>query len=457
MNVETNYYINYENITFISDFSEIKNNYLKISDISVSNKKLLEKKKVIQKFDNEMDLIFFESIRYYFNLSCILFISLDIESVFLKYKNNFKNEFDLYGIKELFVSKKVLINIIYQMKNNEFDSLYDIENFIDKNYVIKDNKYKLIVLILKENENVISYFNKFNKNKKLNNYIIPFNMCQKITLIGILFNKTSLDFYEIQRIEFFVHNNKNKGFEYFNLYRDWFYNNIDPRDIHKFMLFSSIVLCLLGLRDSNDLDLYISNLNYSYSNNIEHKVNSTYILKNDKYSFIDASIEGTNKWKHYWKKWLNEWAQKCGADNFEKILNNPKYHFYFLGIKIIDLNCDLVRRIIRNRPRSSADLIMINKNFNFNIKIPYIPDTIIEYTQMKNITNNEMNKMLRTGSTIDLELNELKTSIKNDKDKFLKTISWIIKLRYNEILNSNEILKLIDNSNKKKIKLKIKK
>ena len=462
MNVATDYIFHYERPTFIGNFDELVVPYLRLNDdkiISANNLDILNKKKVIQKFDLEMDNIFFEALRYYFNLTCVLFLNIDLESTYLKFKTNFSKDFKLYGIKMMMLNFQKIRNILYQFRNQEYDTMIKLDQYISKIYKNSGGSYLISILILKYNNDEFCNFEKY---KKENIYYIPRNICEKVTFIGAIFNNTSLNFYEKQDLNCFITNKFTNGFKYFNIYREWLYKNVDTRDLHKYMLFSSIVLYLLGLRDSNDLDLYISNLTNSYTSNIEHIVNASFILNNERYSNIDASIEGTNKWKHYWRNWLDKWANEAGANNFNEILINPKYHFYFMGVKIISLECDITRRILRNRPRSTADLIMLNKNFGFGIKIPMISETVIEYTQLKDLTDSELKMKLRNGGILNMELNEVKIELKNNKEKFLKTLNWVLKLRFGEIISMEDIKEIINNSNrniisKKTVILKIKK
>ena len=66
-------------------------------------------------------------------------------------------------------------------------------------------------------------------------------------------------------IENLIINNQDKSFGYLKKYRKWLYLNIDIRDHHLFMLFSSVILYVYGLRECNDLDLYVDALLGSFS------------------------------------------------------------------------------------------------------------------------------------------------------------------------------------------------
>ena len=53
--------------------------------------------------------------------------------------------------------------------------------------------------------------------------------------------------------------------------------------------------------------------------------------------------------------------------NFYDIIVNPDYHYYFFGIKLIDLNYDLKYRAIRRFPKNVADLILVKNKIDIKL------------------------------------------------------------------------------------------
>jgi hypothetical protein len=217
------------------------------------------------------------------------------------------------------------------------------------------------------------------------------------------------------------------------------------------MLYSSSVLYLLGHRNINDVDLYIHNIP-------NELIEKTKELKNEEYKFIEYHIKNTELWPKYWDTWLDEWAKLCGAKYFEEILGNPKYHFYFLGVKIISLECDIVRRIKRNRPRAIADLISLRKRYHLNIDIPSIPEKSLKYESSTDKSDEEIRDLVNKGAVLNKGNSEIVIEYNTDIDKFINTVIYALKLNYKMDFTIDDIKRELNMlSRAKKIKVIIKK
>jgi hypothetical protein len=216
-------------------------------------------------------------------------------------------------------------------------------------------------------------------------------------------------------------------------YRNWLNNNIDMNNHSKFLLYSSVVLYLLGHRPMNDLDLYI----HSIPKDLQEKVNE--FSTNSEFKYIDYSIKNTEKWPIYWDTWLDIWAQKCGAKYFEEILGNPKYHFYFLGVKIISLECDVTRRLDRCRPRAVADLISLKKRYAYNINILPINEMSQYYISIIDKTDFEIDELIKKGGIKNEQNREICIEYKTDIPKFINTIIYALHTRYRMTFTIKEI------------------
>ena len=211
------------------------------------------------------------------------------------------------------------------------------------------------------------------------------------------------------------------------------------------MITSSTILMLLGLRKNNDTDVYVDKVK-----NGENIIETFSKIKN-----VDFQVKNTDKWPMYWDKWLDEWAQKCGAKYFEEILGFHDYHFYYCGIKFMDLDVDIQRRITRSRPASCTDLIMLNKTYNLNITLPKIPETYFEYKNVETLKEKEKDKLLEEGAIYNPDNREYKIEKKTNISVFIKRMQDYFKTRYKNDLSSDQIKDLF--GMKKKIKIKIKK
>jgi hypothetical protein len=227
------------------------------------------------------------------------------------------------------------------------------------------------------------------------------------------------------------------------------------------MLFSSIVLYILGFRPMNDLDMIV----YKDYGDFDKSERDAIDRLSD-FPFIDNSVKGTSSWKHNWNSWLMKWSNLAGASSFDGIMyNNAKEqcnHFYYFGIKIIGVNVDIVRRIERNRPNSIADLIMMNHRIP-HIKIPRVPVSYNKYIPLNGLTAEDAVKHKEDGYVINSDTLddgkpvELVCICKTDKLRFKKTIINSLKHRYKytDISTVSELDRIVYKI--KKITIKIKK
>jgi hypothetical protein len=239
----------------------------------------------------------------------------------------------------------------------------------------------------------------------------------------------------------------------------------------------------------NDLDLYIHYIDEEIKEKVT-EIDDISIAneRSESFNYIEYQVKGDDtKWPLYWNKWLDEWARKSGAKYFEEVLASHKFHFYYLGVKIISLNCDIQRRVIRNRSNSTADLIALRKRYKIN-DFPRIPKPstfetvfwsvkdnteeevreIVEYC--KEYKNKEVNLIIPNNINIFLEdfkkkynnftINEIIELIKkceykpenkeiiltfsNDINIFLFKIQKALEKRYKMIFTINELKRELD-------------
>lgn len=419
----------YENPNYINDFSEIYEQYEKIygKKITDETKSVIDRKKVIIKFSNELDKIFFEALRFYHNMNCVLFFGLNNKTVLNRYYEHFNQYFKLYGIKKIiFENLNHKKSFIYQIYSSKIKTIQDLNQYVD--YYENVNHFYVLVLQSNLQENLVFK----NYLKKSKNVYFCDNLCKKFVLNTLIFNSSTLNVMKTHDIEYIIQRQNSISFEYLNKYRNWIMNYIDIRDHHIFMLFSSIVLFIYGIREVSDLDLFISDTRGSCTDNIVNMINDAFILKNDKFRFVDASIKNTSKWKCYQDEWFDEWANLSGATCFNDILVNGDYHFYFCGVKMINLHSDIVRRIKRNRPRSIADLYMINRKLHYDIRIPEFPKYREEYKDITEDNIAQIKTLLRTNKNAKLTEDKKQVLIRrlNDMDKHMQTIQWWLSEKY---------------------------
>jgi len=404
---------------------------LNYKNISLKDKVnyIISNKKLIHEFDDDIDNFLFNAINYYDNINLFIVFGKNKSDTYKYYEEIFKNDYILYGIKHLRISTKYLHKILYQLLFARLiiKSRKDIITYLKENFIyLHDYQYEFIditVLIVRKRDNDKKYPNT-DINKKDYSVYIPNTKEQILNCTGVFLSSSTMKFLELQNFEYFISKDYESSKKMFLKYRKLIQTNIDFINQQQFMLFSSVILYLIGNRNMNDLDLYI----HTISEEILEKIDSS--LKNKEEYNIDFSIKNTEYWPKHWNKWLDEWSNKCGAKYFEEILGNPKYHFYFLGIKIISLDCDIVRRIERKRPKAYADLIALKKRYFLNISLLPVPSCYEKYYSLTDKSTGEIEELLRKGGKINEENNEIIINYETNINKFIDTVTRALSDRY---------------------------
>lgn len=243
-----------------------------------------------------------------------------------------------------------------------------------------------------------------------------------IDLIKLFFNKNSIRLLQYQRVDRLLYGDYNSSLILLMTFKNWLYQEILPKDQIRFMIFSSGILFSLGIRNMRDIDL-IANFGKM---RVPDTVTKFLINDSTKFPFIDIHIKKDDKWyandKHqeYLSEWFDkEWPCLYDANNMEQTILNPKYHYYYCGIKLISMKADITRRIKRNRAAAFADLIALTMFTNIKIPIINLDKGCWKEHKYYEYTDAEIRKML-------------------------KTVKYYMKKKYRVKMSIEEILKYID-------------
>jgi hypothetical protein len=423
----------------IKPIEEIWKN-LNYKNIPMKNKlnMIINDKKLIHNFDDDIDNFILYALKYYDNLNCFVIFGKDKKESYKYYIDNYSKDYTIYGIKHISLKSSLIHKIMYQLlfPRMIIKTKNDLYNYLEENYKFLYNylnkEINITVLILCKRD--------LKKMYPLND-LIDDNFCIYIpntkeeiwNCSCVFFSECTLSFLEKQNFDYFLIKDMEQSKKMFLKYRNWLNTNVNIVDQSQFLLFSSTILYLLGHRSINDLDLYI----HTISPELEEKVHE--FETNENFNYIDYSIKNTKKWPRYWDTWLDEWAKLCGAKYFEEILGNPKYHFYFLGVKIISLDCDVVRRIHRCRPRAVADLIALKKRYSYHVVIPPINEKYKKYISIIDKSTIEINELIQKGGILNEKNQEICIEYNTDIPKFMNTIIYALHTRYRMTFTIDEI------------------
>lgn len=354
----------------------------------------------------------------------------------------------VYYIKHIKLTFRAYRSLIYQIyaDTKQYNKIDEIDVLLKDTFKFDKNGGYISVIVFDNinNKPLAILHSKINKYVITSNafYITPL-FYRTIEHAQIYFCTNSLKFLEEQSLERHIMPNMRKSRVLLSTFRNWISNNIDLKSRRSFLIMSGCILYIYGIRNIHDIDVYIDDT--SYNEEIDK-----YLLNDEtKFYFVDSIMPNSNKWKPYWNNWSIKWANIIGAETFKEVVYNPKYHFYYLGLKFMVIQGDIERRLIRQRPRSIVDLIKINEILGYKIKIPSIPDSQKKYIRLK---EGEEVGELDENKRYNESNREIECIEKIDKEQFLSTIQWYFKTMYYQEYTIDEIKKLVGY---KMVKMKI--
>lgn len=331
---------------------------------------------------------------------------------------------DVYYVKKFTVTKNQLRNILLYIYTDF--SIEEIFNFIDKkiDYIKKDNdEIRQFYLILFDNikdkklsgqgsdykKDIRNFLlNKIKEKGVYGNDLLHVSdyFYQTVEITQALLNKNSMQIFKYQRID---NSSRNKSFLMFNTIRKYLYTEHNLKDISKMLFFSGIIMYVLGFRGINDVDsITINNGDKEFN----EKIYKDLINEKTKIVFLDTGIENYKGWKESWKEKNKFFYKKIKIESYDDICFNPRYHFYFMGLKYLKIDLEIVKKSMRLNYGDLADFFMLtiytdllNFNENNQLRIPNISD---RYDKVKNNIPKLIQLGLKKKYNINISLEEIK-------------------------------------------------
>ncbi len=441
----------------IWETSDYTNNYL-LSNMNI----LIKKGNVIQNFDSATNDMLLNALKTYENLDILLLINKNQSESMIYFEEYLKQKYVKIAVKFEQVDKNVFSKIMFQLlyERNNINSYRRFEDSINKKFDYfknkeNDEKINLTIFVLcKKNSEIIQ------KSVLTENYSLfsPDNFREKWVLSTIFFNNNTMDLIKIQSLEFYFIHDFEEHKRRINIYRNFYFEQFDLIDQSQILLFSSILLYIIGHRKANDIDFMAHNISEEAKNRLldfrERHLNHFRQEDNDnefnldtnkssiensdekKNQCFDIFIKNTEHWPHYWPIWLDTWARNTGSKYFKEVLANGDFHCYFLGMKIVTLKMDIERRLSRQRPRGHCDLYALKERYNLqsigieNFDLFISAKKEGKFYQLKDITKEEYEQHIANGAKLRESVNEIYYEIDVDIDKFLKTMKWCLEDRY---------------------------
>ena len=232
-------------------------------------------------------------------------------------------------------------------------------------------------------------------------------------LIPCFFHINTIKF--LKRINLKETSNYHKRLTKFYLILDKLRKNVRTKDRLGTMICSSFSMNTYNVRKSKDIDMVILHPYYDKSKTRK----KLYKMVKGNKKILDPHIHGIYEWKNIDKNNMYFSDKILSKRNFYHLIFDPDCHYYFYGIKVINLEYDLKYRAYRRYPKNVSDLILVNNRLNFKIpKIRDLEDSIkieqkdgvfIEYSKKKFISVVEQ-YLKKFG--LKLEMNDIKKKLK---------------------------------------------
>jgi len=360
----------------------------------------------------------------------------------------------IHGVKTLTLNKKQIEGVIFQLyyyspKYKNYDKIKNKANkvsnstnihiiFYESTDPIKFNernseKKKKLREILKGTSLTLTGTSLTStggsKEHKLNDYMYSTcNFTHTVEVAELLCNENSLQMLKYQRIDRLLTDKNYPSYVLIMTIKNWIYKNILLVDQIRFMLTGSSLLYSLGTRKIKDIDLLVYHIPEK-TETIDFDQKMNYYFRNNKTKFplVDYAQKGYGEWvvggkKDYASVWYEtKWPMLYGSKSIHETFLNPKFYYYYFGIKMISIDADIARRIVRGRAAAYADLLSLIKINNMKIVIPPIPASYRKDGVVTKYTDTEINQLykriqtyLKTKYNVNVSLTSIMNMIKKE-------------------------------------------
>ena len=194
-----------------------------------------------------------------------------------------------------------------------------------------------------------------------------------------LLNNNSITFLENQDIELLLdicdrcQNKMLESYSKFQNTREWLFTNMNWDDLSRFLMHGSTILHLYGWVPIKDCDFTIIPVEdkYDFDNELINKISNPP-------NYIELGYIGSPNWNPDWTFQNIELHKKLGVNSFEDLIINPRNYFYFQGVKMRNLDFEIIARFKRGQYRDQADIIMIDTLY------PQLTEHLIEKKSTQN-------------------------------------------------------------------------
>ena len=274
------------------------------------------------------------------------------------------------------------------------------------------------------------YLNIINTNDdiRLQNYIEIINYYDSLSFLLNIESLRILKYQRLDRIKEFLLNQE--GLKVFGILQSFseIVHSMTFEERDKYIIHSGTILEAIGTTFTRDVDVIIlkPELQPNEAKELIQNMNSTYKDLDIDQSVVDKNgdyhTKGTEEPLRYKKQWFTyQLPASDGATDIYEVLLNSKYHFFFIGMKLFNLNLTFNRLLQRASISSMADLLMLYEINNIDIRNRIcLPNLTIRQGKIKvfygdylEVYFNTLQKSLKEYYNKDYTITQLKKEIKH--------------------------------------------
>ena len=364
-------------------------------------------------------------------------LKLDIVTKFIDF---LKENGNVYYVKTISLNKNGLRNLLFWYYD---DFTYDerlifIEKKMSYINVSDDNSICFILFDNIHNKKLSgqnSTFKKFIRQKLMDisqlksdfyrgNDLLHVNdyFYQTIEYSQLILNKNSIDVLNKQDCRIFNTANFSNANLKMQTFRKLIYSEMSLLEIDRLLVIGGIIFYSHGIRAFNDIDALLIDILPNKTDHLVKFIDNYFSNKKTKIQFIVAAIQNSSFWDNTWNTKNAKIFELLNIDNYKDLTLDPANFFYHQGIKIVKIDFEMIRKLIRNRTEDHIDFLMLNL---------LAPSIIENYIKLNDKTDNLFE--------VNIKYKNISGSY-NDKIPEIKM--QILKRRYsNEQINSVKNLK----------------
>lgn len=390
---------------------------------------------------------------------------------------------------------------IYNSEQPFLTELLDIEYY--KHLTLNQKEYKNLILQLKsikmkfneikiENTEIYRLHIYFTESK-LETYLDPESDLEYVhgstTFIETIINaKTLLNSLSIKYLKYMSFDRIIKfadSIKKLNIFLYQTYKNLSLFEMEIVTVTSGTISFSLGIRENTDIDLLVYIMNKKLYREVTNKLTKNLNIRGFDIDVPDGNLILGYYYPNVIVDSIKISTNNTPNDNYDAIYFNPKYYYYFYGLKFANIMTHLYWRFMRNRPAQAAEMLAYHKMLNIPIPLPSIPK--YKYITRRYLDNSEnvdkfrlikAKKMIsdKSGVKIHSKINEFKVETKEnyyvtdleheyykkvtllfknfepdttrmeiDKEHFVKSVKNYLKKKFKINMSQDEIRHLLTN------------